>query len=80
MDDIRQRCLEVFAEALEVDPGVINDDTSPENLEEWDSLAHVQLILKLQEAFSISIPPDEGIDIERFKMVYNCVAEKVGGI
>jgi hypothetical protein len=31
--------IELFAEVLQVDPAVLNDDSSPENLKQWDSLA-----------------------------------------
>ncbi len=69
MEDIRSKCIEVFSIVFEVDPSIINDETSPDNLAEWDSLAHVQLILKLQEAFEIEISPDVSIELETFEMV-----------
>ena len=58
MDDIRKTCLATFAEVMKIDPSTIDDDTSPETLFEWDSLAHVQLMLALEKACSVEIPPD----------------------
>lgn len=77
MGNVRQRCLEVFANVFEIDPLVITDETSPENLPAWDSLAHVQLIQALEQAFSVAIPPDDGIDFETFKMVCDWLERKL---
>lgn len=76
--DVKQKCIEVFAEVMNVDASAINDDTSPDTLEEWDSLSHVQLILGLEKGFGIEIAPDEGIDLENFKMVMDFISAKVG--
>ena len=62
MDSINKRCAKLMAAVMEVDPEVINDDTSPENLDQWDSLSHVQLVLALEKEFKISITPEEGIE------------------
>lgn len=75
--DIKQKCVEVFVEVMSVDPGAINDETSPETLEEWDSLSHVQLILGLEKGFGIEIAPDEGIELEDFKMVCEFIGGKL---
>jgi len=77
MSEIRQKIATVFAEVMNVPTDAINDNTSPETLAEWDSLSHVQLIQALEEAFKISIAPDEGIDLETFTMVLDFVQKKV---
>ena len=57
MDDLGARCAAVFARILEVDALAIGEDASPETIEEWDSLAHVKIILALEEEFGISAAP-----------------------
>lgn len=76
MEDIRAKCIDIFCNVMEVPAGVINEDTNPENLEEWDSLAHVQLIAALEETFGIEIDPEEGIDLENFKMILNFIRNR----
>lgn len=76
MDDIRKICLETFAAVLKIDTDTINDDSSPETHFEWDSLAHVQLILALEKACSVEIPPDTAIELESFKMVVEWIKEQ----
>jgi acyl carrier protein len=62
MSDIRERCIKVMAQIMEIEHTEIADDSSPENLEQWDSLSHVQLVLNLEKEFSIKISPEEGIE------------------
>ena len=69
MSDVRSACIKVFSNVLNVDAGLINDDASPETLFEWDSLAHVQLMLELEKEFSIEISPDQALEFESFKMI-----------
>jgi len=40
----------------------INDDLGPDDIENWDSLGHVELITSLEEIFDISL---DVVDISR---------------
>jgi len=62
---------------MEVSPSLINDETNPENLDQWDSLTHVQMISELEKEFSIEIDPEEGIELESFKMVVEFLKKKI---
>ena len=77
MNDIRKRCVDIFAEIMEVNPEQINEETNPGNLSQWDSLSHVQLLVGLEKGFSIEINPEEGMDLESFKMIYEFVGKKL---
>ena len=37
----------------------VNIDTTPDDLEEWDSFNHIQLILALEENYSIKFTDDQ---------------------
>ena len=77
MNYIKSKCISVFSKSMEVSPDVINDDTSPETLMEWDSLSHVLLISELEKEFSIEISPEEGIELESFTSVCEFIKEKI---
>jgi acyl carrier protein len=62
MIDIKERTAKVLAEVMEVEADTINDESSPDTLEEWDSLAHVQVVLGLEKEFGIKISPEDGIE------------------
>ena len=48
-NEIAERCKKVFESTMKVDPATINDETTPDTLLEWDSLAHVQMVLALEK-------------------------------
>ncbi len=47
----------------------INENTSPEEINGWDSLNHLNIILSIEEEFDLAIPPED------FPKFYNSPAE-----
>ncbi len=50
---MRSDVIEVMSQVLRVDATVIADDSSPDTIGSWDSLAHLELISALEQKFSI---------------------------
>ncbi len=51
--------ISVFADGLGVDDSTLNDDTSPENTREWDSLAAMALVSLIEETFAVRLSTRE---------------------
>ncbi len=64
---MKEAIIALMEEILKVEPGTICEDTKMEDVEEWDSLAHVMIIGELEERLGISIPLDEAVDIVSVK-------------
>lgn len=64
---MKSQILALMAEVLQVSEDMISEDTRMEDLEEWDSLAHVMLIGELETQLGISIPLDEAVEITNVK-------------
>ena len=47
--------IELFAEELDVDESTLSDDSSPENVESWDSLAAVRLVASIETEFDVRL-------------------------
>jgi acyl carrier protein len=56
MDDT---LVQLFAEVLEVDPAGLNDDSSPDNVREWDSLAAMKLVVAIEGKFNVKLSTKE---------------------
>jgi acyl carrier protein len=49
------KLVNLFSRVLEVEPDEINDESSPENLENWDSLKFMQLVAEFESEFDVTI-------------------------
>lgn len=77
MSAVNERCAQVMAQVMKIDPSDVGDDASPETLDQWDSLSHVQLVLALEKEFDIKISPEEGIEhFVDFKSICEYISEK----
>lgn len=61
------KVLSLIEEVLKVPSGTITMDTMIEDVEEWDSLAHVVIIGELEEKLGVLIPLEEAIEIKGVK-------------
>lgn len=79
MSEITDRCAKVMATVMEVDLNAINDNTGPDNLAQWDSLSHVQLVLGLEKEFNLKISPEDGIEhFTNFKSITKYILQRAG--
>ncbi len=62
---------------FEVPLDSINENSSTDNLENWDSLRHLNLILALEEEFGVSIPDEEVGNLVNFKLIELTINELV---
>jgi acyl carrier protein len=51
--------IALFAEELEVDPASLDEDSSPDTVEEWDSLAAMRLVAAIEETFGVQLSTGE---------------------
>lgn len=60
---MKEKILALMEEVLQVPQGTVTEETVMEDLEEWDSLAHVMLIGELETRLGIVIALDEAVEI-----------------
>ena len=56
---MEERILQLFTDILQIDPDGIDDTSSPDTIEGWDSINHLNLIATFEEELSIDIDPEE---------------------
>ena len=57
---------QVFADILGCDVDDVVSTLSPDTCEQWDSLAHVKIIIAIEEEFEIVITPEEQFDFDNY--------------
>ena len=55
----------------------INEDSSPDNIESWDSLNHMNLIVVLEEEFDFQFTDSEIIELVNFSLIKAVIKEKL---
>ena len=58
-DAILEKVRHIVAEVSEVEVERVTLKSSPANLEEWDSLAQVNIVLSLEQEFGHQFSPDQ---------------------
>lgn len=59
----------VLAKVFGVEIGFITDDASPDTIEEWDSLRHMNLVIALEETFGVELDDDQVAEILTYKLI-----------
>ena len=74
---LEDRLRNIFADVFDVSEKGINDESSPDTIEIWDSLRHLQLIMALEDAFDISLSADEVTEMLSFKDVKSLLMKQL---
>lgn len=61
---MEEKIISLIESVLKVPAGTVTVQTRAQDLEQWDSLAHVMIIGALEERLGIEIPLDEAVEIE----------------
>ena len=64
---MEEKIIEIAASIFEMDPRKLTIENSRDEIEKWDSLAHVMLIAEIEEQFGVSIPFEETGNINQLK-------------
>ena len=51
--------IQLFAEVLQVEPAALNDNSSPDNVRQWDSLAAMHLVAAIEDTFKVQLSTKE---------------------
>lgn len=66
-----------MARIFELAPGQISEDAKIENIPEWDSLKHLELMLELESEFSIVIPATTMLELLSYKDIADHISCEV---
>ncbi|HSO37109.1 MAG TPA: acyl carrier protein [Labilithrix sp.] len=66
----------VVSEVFRIPPEDVDDELSPDTLDDWDSLSHLRLVTALEEAFSIKFESSEIMDLTTVGAIRESLAVK----
>lgn len=61
--EVKEKIISIITEILQVQEGVVTEETRMEELEEWDSLAQVLIIGELEARLGLAIPLEDAMEM-----------------
>lgn len=77
MEKLEAEILEIMASVFEVEVSELNENSSQDTIESWDSVKHLNLVVALEEEFDIAIPIEEVGYMVSFKLIKLIVNEQL---
>ena len=68
---------EILADVLELSKEQIDETITMENVDTWDSLRHMEIMLAIEGKFGIQFEPDELVDMTTYSDIKTLVNEKI---
>ena len=75
-DQIIREVQEIFRVELDNEEIVLTNETTAEDVEEWDSLTHIQLIVAIEKHFQIRFTSREILSWQNVGEMIDCIASK----
>lgn len=64
---MKEKVFEIIAGILKIDAASLTEETKIEDIEKWDSLAHLMIIEAIDNKLGKSIPIDKAMEITSVK-------------
>jgi acyl carrier protein len=75
---MKEKIRNIMASVFEMDEKQLKENFAQKDVEAWDSLRHLNLVVELEEAFSISYEPEEIAEMTSFDKVLSVTKTKSG--
>ena len=74
--EVLNKVQDIFRDVLDNEEIVLNMEMSASDIEEYDSLAHIQLVVAIEKAFGIKFTSSEIVEWKKIGDMVNCIASK----
>ena len=68
---VNETLLEVFPSLN----GEINKNWGPDQIQDWDSLAHLNLVMAIEAEFDVELTPEDSMDMLSVKLIRMIVSD-----
>jgi acyl carrier protein len=73
-----ETCTRIFREMFGDDEVVIGPETTANDIEGWDSLKHIQLLVTLEKTFGVRFNTGEMVGLANVGEMVELIAERAG--
>ena len=72
----KERIKNVMSAVFEIPEEQIKNDSSPDTIESWDSLKHMNLIIALEEEFEVEFTDNEIFELMNYTLIKSIITGK----
>ena len=73
----KESIIEIFSDILDLEKDIINLESSPEDIDEWDSLQHIMLIMGTEKKFELKLTVEEVAELKDVGEMIDLVIKKL---
>jgi acyl carrier protein len=77
MSDIKERAQEIFREVFDDEKLEIYDEMQAKDVEGWDSLTHITLIMTIEDSFGVKFTTREVMGFQNVGEMLSCLRKKL---
>ena len=74
--NIKEKLQSVFIDVFDDEDLMISNSTNPDDIEEWDSLNHIALVLSIEKCFNIRFKTGEVLSLKNVGEMIQLLEEK----
>lgn len=75
-NEVLDRVQEIFRDVLDDDEIVLTDQTTADDVDDWDSLSHIQLVVAVEKEFDIKFSSKEILSWKNIGEMVDCILAK----
>lgn len=76
-EEVYEKLNEVFQDVFDDDEIVVNDETTADDIEDWDSLEHINLVVEVENTFGIKFNMGEVNSFKNVGAMVDVILERV---
>jgi|TARA_B100001013_G_C24278077_1_gene311706 acyl carrier protein len=76
MESTEQRVYGILSDVFGIPLDKVNSDTSPDNVPEWDSVSHINIVLSLEAEFGIALTPEDSMEMLSTRLILIILEER----
>jgi len=75
-NEILEKLTDIFRDVFDEEDMTITEETSAKDIEDWDSLMHISLIMAIENTFNMKFAMDEVVNLKNVGGIVDILAKK----
>ena len=71
-----EKLKQIIANVFEVEMELINNDSSQDSIENWDSIHQLNLVFAIEESFDVQLTDEDAVQLLSYQLIKVILEEK----